>query len=918
MAQKRVHNFDPKKTVYLIDGSSFLYRAYYSLPPLQGPDGESVQAVFGFCRMIKRLLDTFDPQYIAVIWDSKGGSTVRKEIFKEYKATRQAPPSDLFTQKERIKTFVDTIGLKQIETPGIEADDIMFAIAKEREAAGDTVVLVTSDKDMGQALSDRVFIFDTFKDLLLDPAAFTEKMGFSVDRLTFYFSLLGDSSDNIPGVRGIGKQGALELVSQFSSLRDLYDNLDKVSKPRMRTALETNKENAFLSEQLFTLHPYDTGFNKEQFAFAHDHWARAHDFFVHLGFKSLVNTIAVAPVAKAATAQLAVDQKREALKKYNLIAITTQSALDALCIALRAAGSFAIDTETVGTRPLQDKLVGISVCMEEGTAYYIPFDHEVETEQLPRSVVLSALKPILEDEQCKKYLHYVKFDELVLAHAGIKLAGVVFDSLVAAHLLAKEGERIGLKFLSQHYFNEAMLTFDDVVKQQKYKNFSQVAIDIATDYSAFDAHQTYRLTKLLQKELAAQPTLQKLYDLIEFPLIAVLIAMEFEGIPCEPKVLQDLDKKVMADLHLLHDQIIGLAGEQHAGINLNSPKQVERLLFQDLQLPPQRKSAKGGYSTDQEVLLALADLHPIPGLILRYRELAKLKSTYIDALPTYVNFETGCIHTTYMQTAVATGRLASIEPNLQNIPADSSGYGIEIRASFEPKQGHIFISADYSQIELRVLAELSEDENLIQAFLCGHDIHAETSARLFGVPLDQVSHEQRQIGKRINFSILYGLTPYGLSKDLKISFAQAKKYIETYFEQYPKVSSWMEQVVAQTHELGYVETLWGRRRYISGIYERNRALYEEAKRVAINTKAQGTAAEIMKLGMIRLHAALREAGLKSQILLNIHDELLLTVPEHEQEIAAPIIKEVLEGVVSWKVPLVVTIRAGKNWKEVTK
>lgn len=917
MAQKTTHPFDPKKTVYLIDGSSFLYRAYYSLPPLTSSSGEQVSAVFGFCRMIKRLLDMFKPDYIAVVWDSKGGSTARKELFAEYKATRQAPPSDLFVQKEKMRAFLDAIGLTQIETPGIEADDIMYAIAKEREQAGDTVVLVTSDKDMGQVLSDQVFIYDSFKDLLLDQTVFAEKMGFPVDRLVFYFSLLGDTSDNIPGVRGIGKQGALELVSQFSSLSQLYENLDQVTKTRMRTALEANRDNAFLSEKLFRLLPYQTGLNKEQFAFNTAQWAQAKDFFVHLGFKSLINTIA-GGAAKAELAQTSLAQKREALKKYSLRAVTMPAELDELCVALREAGSFAIDTETVGTQPLQDKLVGISVCMAEGTAYYIPFDHEVDTPQLSQSQVFDALKPILEDARHKKYLHYVKFDELVLAHAGIRLAGVAFDSLVAAHLLAKEGERVGLKFLSQRYFNEQMLTFDDVVKQQKYKNFSQVPIDLAADYAAFDAHQTYRLTKLLQKELAAQPTLQKLYDTIEFPLIAVLIAMEAEGIPCDPAVLKALDVKVMADLQLLHDQIIGIAGEQHAGINLNSPKQIERLLFHDLQLPPQKKSSKGGYSTDQEVLLALSDLHPIPGLILRYRELAKLKSTYIDALPTYLNPETGCIHTTYMQTAVATGRLASVDPNLQNIPADASGYGIEIRAAFKPKVGHVFISADYSQIELRVLAELSQDEHLIQAFLQGHDIHAETSARLFGVPLDQVSHEQRQIGKRINFSILYGLTPYGLSKDLQISFAQAKKYIDTYFEQYPGVSAWMEQVVATTHELGYVTTYWGRRRYIPGIYEKNKALYEEAKRIAVNTKAQGTAAEIMKLGMINLHAALWEAGLRAKILLNIHDELLLTVPQDEQEAVVPIIKKTLEGVVAWQVPLAVTIRVGKDWKEVTK
>jgi len=606
------------------------------------------------------------------------------------------------------------------------------------------------------------------------------------------------------------------------------------------------------------------------------------------------------------------------LEKYNFKAITHKNDLIKLCDLLKQKKAFAIDTETDGIQPLQCKLIGLSVCVQEGEAYYIPCGHQTNEQQLSTQEVIAMLKPIFEDDKYVKYLHNAKFDQLVLYTHGIHLNGVALDSFIAAKLLLKEWQSAGLKQLSLYYFDEPMLTFNEVVKDNKYNDFSQVPLELATRYAAADAHQTFKIAQYLQKNVDDKKLLL-LYHEIDHPLIQLLFDMEIEGIHLDPMVLETLNKKVEKELYTVEQQIHALLGIISGSVNFNSPKQVERLLFYDLGLPPQKKSFKGkGYSTDQEVLSKLAKLHPAPGLIMKYRELYKLKSTYIDALPTYINQRTGKIHTSFSQTSTATGRISSSEPNLQNIPADSGGFGIEIRAAFKPQENHKFLSADYSQIELRVMAHLTQEKRLIEAFLNNRDIHAETAARLFDVPLAAVTHDQRQIGKRINFSIFYGLTPYGLSKELDIPLKDAKYYIEKYFEQYPDVSSWMEKTIEQVKENGYVETEWGRRRHVPGIYEKNRSLYEEARRVAINTRVQGTAAEVMKLGMLKLNKALREQQLDAKIILQIHDELIISVSQTQLQQASDIVKSTLEKVVDWNVPLTVSLRSGNNWKEITK
>lgn len=904
--------FDRQKTVFLVDGSSFLYRAYYGVRPMHTSAGLPVHAVYSFCRMIKKLIDQHNPHYIALVWDSKG-KTQRHEIYQEYKAQREAPPSDLFDQKQLIQEFANLITIKQVEQPGYEADDLMYSITQDLVQKNYQVVLITSDKDMGQLLSDNVSIFDTFKDIVIDRASFEEKMGFEVAKLPFYFALLGDTSDNIPGVRGIGEKGARELVRQFSSLDDLYNNLDTVPKERTRTALEQSRDNAFLSLKLFLLRYSPTNLTSDDFVFNEHDWVKAQPLFERLEFKSLLKDLQKYGV----TLQEKVWLSKE--KGYTFSSITSREELARICALIKEKKIVALDTELTGLDLFTEQVIGISVAVEKGTAYYIPFGHITIEPQLTVRDVKEFLGPLLADASIPKIMHNAKFDQLALSvNLGMPVRGLIFDTLVAASLVTEDWQRAGLKYISKYYLNEDMLSFDDVVKDKGYKNFAQVPLDLATEYGAADAHQTLQLWPIMHQELVRQQMIS-LYQDIEFPLINVLYKMEQRGIICDTRILQELDAEVSRDITSVREEIISLIGEEYKNINLNSPKQLESLLFIHLQLPPQKKSGKGtGYSTDQEVLEELAKMHPVPALIVRYRGLYKLKSTYIDALPSYVKPSTGRIHTTYSQTRVATGRLASLDPNLQNIPTDSSGYHLHIRSAFKPEPGHLFISADYSQIELRVLAYLSQDENLRTAFERGLDIHTQTAAGLFGIPHAQVTHQQRQIGKRINFSILYGLTPFGLSKDLNIPLADAKRYIDAYFAQYPGVLTWMESVVEVTKQQGYVTTHWGRRRDIPGIYEKNKNLYELAKRVAINTVAQGTAAEIMKMGMISLDHLVEEQQINAHILLQIHDELIISADKTQKDTVSSLMKKTLENVVHWNIPLVVDVRTGDNWQEITK
>ncbi|MFT6765822.1 MAG: DNA polymerase-1 [Alteromonas naphthalenivorans] len=897
-------DINSKNTLFLIDGSSFLYRAYYGLRPMHTHDGQPVQAVYGFCRMIKKLIDQFGPEHMVLVWDSKG-KTERHEIFPEYKATRQAPPSDLFEQKEHIVEFAKAIGLHQLAQVGIEADDLMYSLAKEWEAVDKNVLVITSDKDMGQMLNGNITMFDTFKDLFITPGVFEEKLGFAPKKASFYFSLLGDASDNIPGVKGIGKKGALELVSEFKSLEDLYDNLENVTVNRLRNALEKSKDNAFLSEELFLLRKHSLEYTYENLQFDPTGWSGARGLFEALGFKSLLRGMAQAgsPVRKVKTSQE---------RGYQFICVNTQELLDRVVAEAKEAKLFAYDTEGVGTNAVDLNMIGLSICTQVGISYYIPFGHN-EGLQLDREYVLEKLKPIFEDSDIKKIAHHTKFDQMVMSQHGIKEQGMIFDTILAANLVKNEWQKNALKEISFHYLDEAMWTFKEIVNKRGRKDFAEVPIDEATEYAAADSHQTFKLYFVL-KPLLKEKNSEKIFYNIEMPLLDVLVDMELRGIYCDASVLKELDITVTKQLEEIYRTATSLLDPQFEKINFSSSKQVAHLLFDYLKLPPKRKNAKGdGYSTDNAVLMELAKEHPIPSYIIQYRELFKLKTTYIDALPEYIDKKSGRIHTDYSQIRVATGRLSSSNPNLQNIPVD--GLGSTVRMAFKPQGDNVFLSADYSQIELRVLAHLSQDPNLLQAFKNGHDIHAETAAKIFDIPLGKVTTRERSVGKRINFSILYGLTPYGLSKDLDIPVGDAKKYIDAYFAQYPKVRQWMDSVIEQGKENGYVTTVFRRRRPVPGLKERNKNLYDLACRIAVNTVAQGTAAEIMKMGMLKVFYALKKKNLDAHILLQIHDEILLTVAKGSEQEVQKLVTAELESVVDWGVKLSVDTHFGNNWKE---
>lgn len=894
-----------KDSVFIIDGSSFLYRAYYSIRALTTKSGMPVNAVYGFCRMIKKLVDTYGPEYIVVVWDSKG-KTVRHELYEPYKQTRQAPPSDLFGQKDLIKEFADAIGLVQLQQDGIEADDLMYSITEQLKQENHNSILVTSDKDLRQVLSDKVEILDPFKEEFVTKESIEQKLGFGVNRIVFYYALIGDASDNIPGVKGVGPKMADTLVKQFESLEDLYNNIEKVESERAKKLLLESKEDAFISQDLFRLRFYETYLTKESCKFNKENWLNAKEIFQRLEFKSLLKEF-------GEEAQI-VEPKSNLSEVYNFTCVVNPEELNEVCNEIKKHGFFALDTETDGLNFMESNVVGISICCEVGQAYYIPYGHKTDQNQLSQEYVLNTLRPYFEDENIKKVLHHAKFDALMLLGQGVKLKGIIFDTMIAASLLVGDGQKVGLKYLSDYYLKESMLAFADIIKKNKYKNFSYVPIDIATEYAAADAHQTLKLYYIFKKGLE-ELSLINLFEELEMPLMNVLIEMEKEGIKVDSNILNQMDFKVSQEILSLQTQIMDLIGYEFANINLNSPKQLESLLFDHLKLPVIKKTTQGtSYSTDQEVLKDLAKLHPVPALIMRYREHYKLKSTYIEGLLSSVNKKTGKIHTTFRQTSVSTGRLASSDPNLQNIPVDSFG----IRSAFKPESQYLFLSADYSQIELRVLAYLSQDTALLNAFNSNQDIHALTAAGLFDVVLENVTSQQRNLGKTINFSILYGLTAHGLSKDLDISHSEAKSYIEKFMAQYPGVSSWMETVIEKTKEKGYVETLFGRRRYLPGIYEKNRTMYDLAKRAAINTVAQGTAAELVKIGMINMYKKIAENNLDAKILLQIHDELLIEVKQSQIEEVNNITQNILQNVVSWNVPLLVTIRTGKDWQEVTK
>ncbi len=933
-----------KNALFLIDGSYILYRSYYALRPLTTSTGIPTQATYAFCRTIKKLIDKFEPTQMVLVWDSKG-PTFRKKMYSDYKATRTAPPSDLFIQKEHIEEFANIIELYQISKKGYEADDIIYALSQKEHNT--QKIIVGSDKDLFQMLNKHeILIFDPFKEILIDEEDFKKEKGFSPSKLPFYHSLVGDSSDNIPGVKGIGKKGATELVKQFDSLKDLYDHLDKVKKEKTRDLLKEGRKDAFMSLDLFLLKPPKISFNKKDAIFKKENWIKAAPFFQKMEFKTLLAELEKIfgknkveeylekggykkIKRKKKTTTKEPEEKQQTINfekfiqgspgkwKYKII-VDEKSLID-LIKKIKQKKEYALDTETTGLKPLQDNLVGISLAYNKKNAFYLPLHHTGKDfeKQLNPEIIYKHLKKVLESKTIKAILHNSKFDHLVLWTKGINLSKIDFDCLIAANLLRIEGETVNLKDLSYRYIGEKMKTFKEVLGK-KYKTFAEVPLKDAANYAAHDALQTYKLKYELEKKLKKEKKLYKIFKHLEMPLIPVLISMEKIGIKVNVKILKKLEKSVKRKLKQIEEKIsAAIKIPKHKEINLNSPKQLEKLLFDKLGLPVVKKTSTGQRSTDQEVLEKLSNLHPIPQMILHYRELHKLLNTYIEPLQKDINPATGRIHTSFNQILVATGRLSSSKPNLQNIPA-ASPIGRKIRSAFVAPRGRHFLSADYSQMELRILAHVTKDKNLKNAFKEGIDIHKQTASQLFDKPVSKITEKERQLGKKINYSIIYGLSEYGLAKDLDIKPSEAQKYIDKYFEKYSGVAKWIEKSIKEAKKKGYVETLMGRRRYLPGLKEKNKNLFEAAKRAAINTPMQGSGAEIMKKAMINIYNKITKRKLDAAILLQIHDELIIEYNSKEEKKIKNLVKKCMEKVVNWDIPFEVSLRTGKNWEDVTK
>ena len=890
-----------RPTVYLVDGTAYVYRAFYAIrQQLSTSAGLPTKAVFGFKNMLQKLVQKEKPQYLGVAFDERG-PTFRHEMDPNYKANRPPMPDDLEVQIPYIHRLIEAFNIPTIRLQGFEADDILGTLARRFEAQGCDVVLVTSDKDLCQLVTQHTTILDTMKEQRFGVAEVKERFGVEPQYVVDFLGLMGDSSDNIPGVPGVGEKTARQLLEEFGNLDALLDQVDAVKRPKLRESLRDNAELARQSRELATIDVH-TPVNVDLPALAlsdPDSEALA-GLYTELEFHSDLQAVRrTRPAAKPS-----------ADKDYR--AITELADLDAEIAALQQADGFAIDTETTSQDPMLADLVGISLAHQPHAGVYIPLRHSYigAPPQLDAGLVLERLRPLLEDPAVPKYGQNIKYDIVVLQRQGITLRGIACDTMVAGYLLNPSRRGHNMDALAREYLQYEPISYADVAgKGAKQVTFDQVKVERATEYSAEDADVTLLLARELQPRLA-EAALDKLFADVEMPLIDVLVTLERRGMALDSAYLRQMSLHLQGRMETLLHEIHTLADEE---FNVNSPPQLQRILFEKLKLPPGKKT-KTGYSTDVSVLENLAMEHELPEHILAYRHLAKMKSTYVDALPQLLNAETGRLHTSLNQTIAETGRLSSSNPNLQNIPIRSQ-LGREIRRAFVAASGHRLVSVDYSQIELRLLAHLSEDPVLIEAFHSGEDIHTRTAMEVFGVELAAVDDDMRRMAKTVNFGILYGLSPFGLAQRLHISVEAARTYIHNYFDRYPRVKACLDDIIGQAREQGYVTTLLQRRRYLPDIDSTNRNLREAAERTAINMPFQGSAADLIKLAMIRLHERINAEAWPCHMLLQIHDELLFEIPDEAVSDVAPRIAETMEGVWDLEVPLTVEVGQGGNWAE---
>ena len=887
-----------EKTIYLIDGTAYIHRAYHAIRGLTNSKGLPTNAVFGFTRMLMKLMEDRRPEYVGMFFDAKG-PTFRHDMYADYKSNRPPMPEDMAAQIPYIKEVSAAFHLPIIELQGYEADDLIGTLARISEKEGFKVVMVTGDKDFMQLVTQKTAIWDPMKEIAIDLQSIRDNFGIEPLQMIDVQGLSGDTADNIPGVPGIGQKTAVALVKTYNSMQKLYEKLDTITKKKQRENLENFREQAFLSRKLVTINTeVPVSIDMAEFKVTAPDRKKLAALFKELEFRQL---------------QQSFPQQADLSRKDYQDVMNTDQLLK-LITKLEKAALFALDTETTSTNPMRAELVGLSFAVKANQAYYIPCRHHYlgVPDQLDLNSVLQQLKPVLENPQIKKIGQNIKYDWMVLARNGIHLAGVEFDTMLASYLLNPSKRAHNLDQIALDFLGHKTITYEQVAGKGKNSVlFSQVALDKAVPYACEDADITLMAREILMPKLK-DLGLDELMAEVEMPLVPVLMRMEMRGTGIDIDRLHGLSNTFKEQLDALEGSIYGLAGE---AFNINSSRQLGRILFEKLQLPVQKKTKKRtAYSTDVNVLTALADQHELPALVLKHRTLAKLKTTYTDALIELVNPETGRIHTSYNQTVAATGRLSSSDPNLQNIPIRTEE-GRRIRRAFIPRRSWNLLSADYSQIELRILAHCSQDEILIEAFRQDEDIHSRTACEVFQLTPDVLTDELRRQAKAINFGIIYGMSAFGLSKQLAISQKMAKTYIDHYFARYRGVKHFMDQTVAEARETGRTSTLLGRMRLLPEINSSNHIIRQAAERTAINTPIQGSAADLIKVAMIRVDDALREKNLKSAMLLTVHDELVFEVPPDELAQVTQLIRDIMEGVWQLKVPLKINIAHGRNWDE---
>jgi len=896
---------DKKPPLVLIDGSSYLFRAFHALPPLTNSKGQPTGAVYGVINMLNKLVEEYKPENIAVVFDAKG-KTFRNDMYKEYKANRPPIPDELRSQIAPLHELVEALGYPMIVIPDVEADDVIGTYAKMATEQKVDTLISTGDKDLAQLVNPHVTLINTMNNLIMDEAGVMKKFDVPPSAIIDYLALMGDTSDNIPGIPKVGPKTAAKWLNQYETLDNLVAHADEI-KGKVGESFRDNLDLLPLSKQLTTIKcDVELEQSIKDLAMRAPDIEKLRQIYTQMEFKTWLSNLSA---DGNTTEEVASNKKTEG--RYETV--LDKKAFDKWLKRLNKARQFAFDTETTSLDYMKARVVGVSFAIEVGEAAYVPFAHDYPAapDQLSEQEVLGGLKPLLEDENKHKIGQNLKYDAHVLANHDIALKGIAQDTMLESYVLDST-RRHNMDDMALRLLGHTTIHFEDIAgKGAKQLTFNEIALEEAGPYAAEDADITLQIHQALAAALEKEPSLKSVYEDIELPLLPILLGIESNGVMVDVAMLEKQSTQLAARMKEIEQQVYEEAGET---FNLASPKQLGVILFEKLKIPAKKKTKTGQYSTAEDVLQELAEEYSLPKLLLEHRSVSKLKSTYTDKLPLQVNDRTGRVHTSYNQTVAATGRLSSTDPNLQNIPIRSEE-GRRIRQAFIAPEGYKLLAADYSQVELRIMAHLSQDENLLKAFADGVDVHRATAAEVFDVALGEVEPDQRRAAKAINFGLIYGMSAFGLAKQLNIGRYEAQDYIDTYFARYPGVQAYMESTREQAREKGYVETVFGRRLYLPEINARNGQRRQYAERTAINAPMQGTAADIIKRAMIAVDKALSASKLDARVVMQVHDELVVEVLEKDVEALADLLRMEMEQAAELKVPLVVDIGIGDNWDE---